>query len=100
MNSVVLNLEDHSFANNKNEELVPTYASCFSLLPRVSALTGRPAPHLDLKQLNAIKYDVISSQFLTIEAWVHAQGSQYRICGGQSGIGTCFLPDLQFLLST
>jgi hypothetical protein len=34
----------------------------------------------------------VNHQTLTMEAWVHTQGSPREICSGQSGTGTGFSP--------
>jgi hypothetical protein len=42
------------------------------------------------------KAQAVGRKFLTAEAWVRAQVSPCRICGGESGTGTSFLRVLWF----
>ena len=37
---------------------------------------------------------VVSCRLLTAEAWVQSQDRPHRICGGQSGTGTDFSPNI------
>ena len=39
---------------------------------------------------------VVSRRPLTAEAWTRSQSNAHEICGGQSGSGTVFLPELRF----